>query len=229
MVPDDIAPQRRFTILIVDDHFVVRNGVMAALELEQDMLVVGSVDSAKGAIEHFSEHQPDVVLLDLQLPDMTCPALLDQLRAVDPHARVLVFSAYAREDELVAVMDAGASGYVQKSAPREEFLIALRRVAAGGRYLPLHLQRRIREYRAGPSITQREREILTFIARGHSNKEIAASLGISVETVKEHISSVLGKLDVRDRTSATTEAIRRGIIALQEPSPHPDDEGKGVI
>lgn len=219
-VPAEAARQRALTILIVDDHFVVRNGVMAALELEQDVLVVGSADSAKGAIEQFSVHRPDVVLLDLQLPDMTCTALLAKLRAINPQAKILVFSAYAREDQLVAVMDAGASGYVQKSAPREEFLIALRRVASGGRYLSPNLQQRIREYRAGPNITQREREILTLIARGQSNKEIAATLGISVETVKEHISSVLGKLDVKDRTSATTEALRRGIVALQEPPPH---------
>src|SRR5690349_13791943 len=119
MSPDKMVQPRRFTILIVDDHFVVRNGVMAALELEQDMHVVGTADSGKAAIEQFSEHQPDVVLLDLQLPDMTCAALLARLRLLSPQARILVFSAYAREDELVAVMDAGASGYVQKSAPRE--------------------------------------------------------------------------------------------------------------
>lgn len=229
MTPAASAQLHPFTILIVDDHFVVRNGVMAALELEQDMIVLGSADSAREAIELCSQHRPDVVLLDLQLPDMACPALLTELRALNPHVRVLVFSAYAREDELVAVMDAGASGYVQKSAPREEFLTALRWVATGARYLPPHLQQRIRAYRAGPNITQREREMLTLIARGHSNKEIASNLGISVDTVKEHISSVLGKLDVRDRTSATTEAIRRGIIALQESPPDSGSEHAGGI
>lgn len=187
MSPAEAGSQRPFTIIIVDDHFVVRNGVMSALELEQDIVVVGSADSAGEAIEQFAAHRPDVVLLDLQLPDMACPALLAEFRTLNPRAKILVFSAYAREDELVAVMDAGASGYVQKSAPREEFLTALRRVASGGRYLPSHLQEQIREYRAGPNITRREREIITLIARGQSNKEIASTLGISVETDRKSV------------------------------------------
>jgi DNA-binding NarL/FixJ family response regulator len=216
MIPAEVASARSFSVLIVDDHFVVRNGVMAALELESDIVVVGAADSAAGAIAGYSTHRPDVVLLDLQLPDMAGAVVIIQFRAINPNANILVFSAYARDDELSAVMEAGASGYIQKSAPREELLVALRRVAAGGRYMAPHLQSRIREHRAGPAITPREREVLSLIARGHSNKEIASRLSISVETVKEHISTVLGKLEVKDRTGAATEAIRRGIIPLQE-------------
>ncbi len=205
-----------FSVLIVDDHFVVRNGLTAALEAEPDIRVLGEADSAANALAVFSNQRPDVVLLDLQLPDMGCPALITALRAIDPLAKVLVLSAYARADELDRVLEAGAAGYVQKSAPRDELLMALRRVAAGGRHLNADLRRRIKELRSGPAITPRERDVLALIARGQSNKEIAGTLGISAGTVKQHISTVLDKLEVKDRAQAATEAIRRGIISLSE-------------
>lgn len=215
-MPLDPPFARPFSVLIVDDHFVVRNGLTAALETEPDIRVLGEADSASNALAVFSSQRPDVILLDLQLPDMGCPALITALREIDPLAKVLVFSAYARDDELDRVMEAGAAGYVQKSAPRDELLMALRQVAAGGRHLNAELRRRIKELRSGPAITPRERDVLALIARGQSNKEIADTLGISAGTVKQHISTVLDKLEVKDRAQAATEAIRRGIISLQE-------------
>jgi DNA-binding NarL/FixJ family response regulator len=202
--------------MIVDDHFAVRDGLTAALETEPDIRVIGSADSAAGALALYKNRRPDIVLLDLQLPDTKGCALIAALLAADPLARILIFSAYARDDDLDAVMAAGAVGYVQKAAPRDDLLTALRRVAAGGRYLGSDLYQRIKGLRSGPTITPRERDVLALVAKGQSNKEIAGMLGISTETVKQHISTVLDKLDVKDRTQAATEAIRRGLISFRE-------------
>ena len=210
--PQSTSPS--FTLIIVDDHFVVRTGLAAAFELEADIRVLGVASSGAEALVLYERQGADVVLLDLQLPDMSGLAVLEWLRATGPAVRILVYSAYVRDDEVREVLDRGASGYVQKTASREELLLALRRVAAGGRYVPPEVYRRIQELKRGPVITEREREILALVSRGQGNKEIAATLGISTETVKEHISSILDKLNVRDRTQATTEAIRRGILTL---------------
>lgn len=205
-----------FTLIIVDDHFVVRTGLAAAFELETDIRVLGVASSGADALALYERHGADVVLLDLQLPDMSGLTVLERLRATGPAVRILVYSAYVRDDEVREVLDRGASGYVQKTASREELLLALRRVAAGGRYVPPALHLRVQELKRGPNITEREREILALVSQGHGNKEIAATLGISTETVKEHISSILDKLNVRDRTQATMEAVRRGILTLKE-------------
>ena len=216
MNPDPCPSATPFTVVIVDDHFVVRDGLTAALEMEPDIQVVGAAESAAAARELYFSRRPNVVLLDLQLPDTEGCALITELSAADPPARILVFSAYSRDEDLKAVMDAGASGYITKTAPRDELLTALRRVATGGSYLDADSSRRVKNLRSGPTITPRERDVLALIARGSSNKEIAGALGISAETVKQHISTVLEKLTVKDRAQAAAEAIRRGIITLRE-------------
>jgi DNA-binding NarL/FixJ family response regulator len=128
----------------------------------------------------------------------------------------LIFSTFARDDEIQAALDAGALGYLQKSASREELLAALHQVARGLRTLPPQVARRLAALRLGPAITSREREILALIAAGRANKEIAGSLGVSEDTVKRHVSHILEKLDVNDRAQATAEAIRRGILKMPE-------------
>lgn len=202
------------TVLIVDDHFVVRSGLVASLELDESIKVVGEVERGKDVLAAYQRHRPSVVLMDLQMPDIGGIAATAALCAYDPAARVLIFSTFARNDEIQAALDAGALGYLQKSASREELLAALRSVAQGRLSLPLEIARQLNASRLGPAITPREREILVLIAGGKANKEIAAALAISEDTVKRHVSHILEKLDVNDRAQATAEAIRRGIVKM---------------
>lgn len=204
------------TVLIVDDHFVVRSGLAASLELDDAIKVVGEVERGEELIAAYTRHKPKVVLMDLQLPGMSGIGATTALRAHDPAARVLIFSTFARDDEIQAALDAGALGYLQKSASRAELLEALHAVGQNRRSLPLELTKRLNALRLGPAITPREREILAFIAAGRANKEIAATLNVSEDTVKRHVSHILEKLDVNDRAQATAEAIRRGIVKMPE-------------
>jgi DNA-binding NarL/FixJ family response regulator len=204
------------TVLIVDDHFVVRSGLAASLELDDTIEVVGEVERGEDVVAAYQKHRPRVVLMDLQLPGISGIAATSAVRAHDHTARVLIFSTFARDDEIQAALDAGALGYLQKSASREELLTAIQNVAQGKRYLLPELARRLNALRLGPAITPREREILALIASGRANKEIAASLAVSEDTVKRHVSHILEKLDVNDRAQATAEAIRRGIIKMAD-------------
>jgi len=202
------------TVLIVDDHFVVRSGLAAALEVEDDIKVIGEAKRGDEALEAYQQRQPGVVLMDLQLPGLSGVQATAVLRAHDPEARILVYSTFAHDDEVQMALDAGAAGYLQKSASRDELLTALRRVATGGSYLPPELAQRLANLRLCVGISMREREILELIANGHANKQIAASFAISEDTVKRHVSHILEKLGVHDRAQATAEAIRRGIIKV---------------
>lgn len=201
-------------LLLIDDHFVVRSGLVASLELEDDLKVVGEADRGEDVLRLFAKTKPDVVLMDLQLPgssgiDATAALLRDH-----PTARVLIFSTFARDEEIQAALKAGARGYLQKSSSRDELLAAIRNVARGENSLPPEIAQRLQERLAEPEITPREREIIILVARGNANKEIAATLGISEDTVKQHVSRILVKLKVNDRAQATAEAIRRGIVTV---------------
>jgi DNA-binding NarL/FixJ family response regulator len=211
-----MADSSPLTVLIVDDHFVVRSGLAASLELDDGIKVVGEAERGEDVVPVYQQNRPRVVLMDLQLPGGGGIAATSALRAHDPNARILIFSTFARDDEIQAALDAGALGFLQKSASREELLTALRGVAQGKRHLPPDIARRLNALRLGPAITPREREILGLIARGRANKEIAAALAVSEDTVKRHVSHILEKLDVNDRAQATAEAIRRGIVKMAE-------------
>lgn len=202
------------TVLIVDDHFVVRSGLVAALEVEDDIKVIGEAKRGDEALTEYLRQRPGVVLMDLQLPGLNGVQATAAIRAHDPQARILVYSTFAQDDEVQSALDAGAAGYVQKSALREELITALRSVAAGQEYLPPELSQRLANLRLSAGVTSREREILALIANGNANKQIAALFGISEDTVKRHVSHILEKLNVHDRAQATAEAIRRGIIKV---------------
>lgn len=204
------------TIMLVDDHFVVRSGLAASLDLDDDFSVVAEAERGEDAVEMFLEKRPDVVVVDLQLPGIDGIEVTARLCEADESARVLIFSTFARDDEVQAALDSGASGYLQKSAARDELIAALRAVASGESYLPEGLADRLSGLQLGPTITLREREILALIAQGRANKEIGAELGIAEDTVKRHISNTFQKLEVNDRAQATAEAIRRGIVKVEE-------------
>jgi len=199
---------------LIDDHFVVRSGLVASLELEDDLKVVGQADRGEGAAALFSRLKPDVVLMDVQLPGITGIETTAVLMREHPAARVLVFSTFARDEEIQAALRAGALGYLQKSSSRDDLLKAIRAVSRGEQSLPPDIAQRLKDRLLEPEVTPREREILTLITRGNANKEIAANLGISEDTVKQHVSRILVKLKVNDRAQATAEAIRRGLVSV---------------
>lgn len=201
-------------LLLIDDHFVVRSGLVASLELEDDLDVIAESDRGEQALALFAKHKPDVVLMDLQLPGISGIEATRQLCEAHAGAHVLIFSTFARDEEVGAALKAGALGYLQKSASRDDLLKAIRSVAKGTRSLPADLEARLHQRKAEPEITAREREILALIAQGRANKEIGGALGIAEDTVKRHVSSILDKLRVNDRAQATAEAIRRGLVKM---------------
>ncbi len=202
-------------ILVVDDHFVVRSGLAASLGMEEDLAVVAEASNSAEALEQFARHQPDLVLMDLRLQVGTGIEATAQLRSAHPGARVLIFTTSEGDQDIYRALQAGAGGYLLKSSPREELLLAVRTVAGGGRYLPQSVAARLAERISGDEPSERELEVLRLIARGKSNKEIGALLSIAEDTVKRHVSSLLLKLRVHDRAQAATEAIRRGFIHLE--------------
>lgn len=201
-------------ILVVDDHHVVRSGLAASLGLEDDFDVVAEADNAAAVPALAKKHRPDVILMDLRMPGGSGIEATAALRAEAPDARVLMFTTFDGDEDIYRAMQAGARGYLLKSAPRAELLAAIRAVAAGERYLPAALARRLAGRVAAPDVSEREREVLQLIARGKANKEIASALGISEETVKRHVSNLFVKMGVADRAQATSEGIRRGLIHL---------------
>ncbi len=209
-----MAATQPVKLLLVDDHFVVRSGLAASLELEDDLRVVGEADRGEAVATAFERLQPDLVLMDLQLPGMTGIEATAALLRFHPGARVLIFSTFARDEEVQSALRAGARGYLQKSSSRDDLLRAVRTVAKGGRYLSEEIARRLDERQAEPEITPRELEILALVAQGNANKAIAAQLGIGEDTVKQHVSRILAKLRVQDRAQATAEAIRRGLVRV---------------
>jgi two-component system NarL family response regulator len=202
------------TILLVDDHFVVRSGLAASLALEDDLQVVGEADNAAEALTQFEKLEPQVVIMDLQLGSGSGIEATAQLCRSRADARVLVFSSFARDEDVHRAIRAGALGYLQKSAPRDELLRAVRTVAQGKRFLPSDIAQRLAERLGKPEPSGRELEVLALIAKGRSNKEIATALGVSDETVKTHVSNVMQKLHAQDRAHAVTEAIRLGWLEV---------------
>lgn len=202
--------------MIVDDHYIVRSGLIAALESAGGVAVVGEAERGDDVVRVYRECRPGVVLLDLQLPGLSGVDATRALLEHDPEARVLLFSTFVRDDELQAAFAAGALGYLHKSAHRDELLVALRRVSAGEMHVPVAVLRRLAALRVGPAITAKEREVLAHIAAGRANKEIAQELGVSEDTIKRHVSNILEKMQVNDRAQAVVEAIRRGIVRMAE-------------
>jgi two-component system, NarL family, response regulator len=202
-------------ILVVDDHFMVRMGLSASLNVESDMEVVAEANHGQAAIEAYRTHHPSLVMMDLRLPGMSGIDCTVALVHEFPGARVLMLSTHAEEEEIYRAMQAGAFGYVLKSMMREDLLRAVREVHEGRMFLDPVVGSRLAERLSHRSLTSREVEVLRMVAKGLGNKEIASSLNIAEVTVKLHVSHVLEKLSVKDRTQAATVALQRGIISLE--------------
>jgi len=201
-------------ILVVDDHFMVRMGLSSSLNVEPDMEVIAEAGSGETALEAYRKHHPNLVLMDVRLPGMHGADAVAAIVREFPDARILMLSTHSGEEEIYRSLQAGARGYILKSAMREELLRAIREVQDGKRYIDPAVAPLLAERLSHRSLTSREIEVLKMVAKGMGNKEIAGSLNIAEVTVKLHVSHVLEKLNVKDRTEAATAAVRRGIITL---------------
>lgn len=205
---------RPITLLLVDDHFVVRSGLCATLGIEPGLVVIAQAADGEEALLLYREYRPDVVIMDGRLPGMNGSAATAAILAEDRHARVLMLSVADGEEAIHRALEAGAAGYLLKSAPRDELIRAVRAVAAGEVFIPPVIARVLSERNARPSLTGREQEILALLAMGRANKEIAAQLDLAEITVRKHVSHLLLKLGAQDRTQAVTMALRRGLLEL---------------
>ncbi|HEY4816131.1 MAG TPA: response regulator transcription factor [Candidatus Acidoferrum sp.] len=204
----------KIRVLCVDDHPVVRDGVAAIINLQPDMMVAGAAATGGEALERFFELRPDVALVDLQLPDMSGFDLIKRIKDRSPNARIIVLSSHEGDVDIQRALEAGAQGYVAKGIVRAELLEIIRGVHAGKRCLPASLAQKLAEHIVDEPISPREVEVLSLMAAGRRNKEIASELSIAEDTVKMHVRNILSKLQVNDRTEAVTIALRRGMIQL---------------
>ncbi len=209
-------------VLVVDDHFVVRAGVCALLREVADIAVVGEAEDGRQAVEAAECCAPQVVLMDLRLPELDGVEATRRILAARPEIGIVILTSSDMEAAVLNAVEAGAQGYIAKTAQREEFLEAIRRVAHGDAWLPPHLTRRLLTYlkpspadEAKGTLTGREYVVLELMARGRSNREIACELGISEMTVRTHVSHVLGKLGVHNRVEAALHALRAGLVPLE--------------
>ncbi|MBI5692092.1 MAG: response regulator transcription factor [Verrucomicrobia bacterium] len=204
----------RIRILVVDDHFMVRLGLRGAFAAEADLELVGEARNGAEALALFPRLRPDVTLMDGILPDIHGVEVTQRLVAQHPGAHIIVVSINETAEDIHRALEAGAMGYLPKSAEKEQLVRAIRAVAGGERFLPPELARRVAERNLRVTLSARETEVLVLIAHGRANKEIAAVLNLSEATVKTHIAHILAKLDAPDRTRAVTLAIERGLLRM---------------
>jgi DNA-binding NarL/FixJ family response regulator len=202
-------------VLVVEDHNVVRQGLVALLNLVEGIQVVGEAADGGGAITQFREHRPDVTLIDLRLPKMGGVEVIRRVRADTPQARFIVLTTYDGDEDIYRALKSGAKAYLLKGMTTEELIATIREVHAGKSHIPPAIAERLAERMGTEDLTPRESEVLEQIVAGKSNKEIGAELAISEATVKTHVNTLLSKLGVADRTQAATAAIRRGIVPFE--------------
>jgi DNA-binding NarL/FixJ family response regulator len=199
-------------IMIVEDHAIVRQGLVALLRTVPDFTIVGEAADGRQAIAMFRLHQPDITLMDLRLPQLNGVEAITAIRADFPQARIIVLTTFDGDEDIYRALQAGARGYLLKGMTTDELVEAIRSVHGGKSRIPGPVAERLAERMGAPTLTARETEVLQLIVGGNSNKEIASALFISEATVKTHINSLLSKLGVTDRTQAATTALQRGIV-----------------
>ena len=201
-------------VLVVDDHPVVRQGLVAMLEEAPDLLVVGQAGNGYEALTVFREQQPDVTLMDLRMPQMDGVAAITAICAEFPVARIVVLTTYDGDEDIYQGLRSGAKGYLLKDADPEELLSAIRTVYRGQKYIPPQIGAKLLERVASPELSERELEVLQLLAAGQGTQAVSKSLQITERTVNFHINHILSKLGVEDRTQAVILALRRGIVVL---------------
>ena len=209
-----MAEKKKIRILTVDDHPLLREGIAAIIKSQPDMMLVAEAANGRDAIERFKEHQPDVTLMDLRLPDMSGLDAMAAIRADFRDAAVIILTTFEGDVEIQRALERGARGYMLKSAPPNELIEAIRQVAAGKKRIAAEIAAQLAEHLSDEGLTLREIEVLREVAGGSRNREIGARLFISEETVKVHVKHIMEKLGASDRTQAVAIAVRRGIIEL---------------
>ena len=202
-------------ILLADDHPSLRDGLASILHAQPDLLVVAEAGSGREAVEKFKITTPDVLIVDLRMPDGDGIQTIKELVAIDPAVKTLVLTTYDNEEDVFSALEAGARGYILKDTTREEIIEAVRQIHAGNRYLPSAIASRLADRMIRPSLTPRELDVLRLVSRGRTNKEIAVAMFISEETVKSHVKGLFQKLGVHDRAEAVGIALQRGLLRLE--------------
>jgi len=201
-------------IMLVDDHYLVRVGLASIISLESDLTVCAEASTGEQAVELFRSQRPDVTLMDLRLPGMNGAEATQVMRSEDPHARVVVLSTYAGDEEIYNALQAGALAYLLKTVEREELVATIRAAAVGQRRISAEVAALLADRLPRSQLSRRELDVLALVVQGKRNKEIASTLDISEGTVKVHVSNILSKLAVADRTEAVAVALQRGILKL---------------
>ncbi|MCF3648200.1 response regulator [Synoicihabitans lomoniglobus] len=213
-----VAPQPRtpgkIRLLVVDDHMVMRMGLVYAASAQPDMEVIAEVETGEEALLVYRDHHPDVVVLDLRMRGWGGLQTIRVLRQEFRDAKIVIYSNYARGEEVFQALKSGASGFVVKNMEVSRLLEAIRKVKSGGRYLPPELAVRMSERALSP-LSDREHEVLALISTGQSNKEIGNALGVTEGTIKLHVTNIFSKLEVNSRTEALVVAVQRGIIDIE--------------
>jgi DNA-binding NarL/FixJ family response regulator len=201
-------------VLAVDDHALVREGIAALIARQSDMELIAEASNGREAVEQFRSHHPDVTLMDLQMPEMGGIDALSAIRGEFPDARIIVLTSYAGDVQVSRALRGGARAYLLKDMLRKELLDTIRAVHAGQKRVSSEVAAGIAEHASDDALTPRETDVLRLIASGKANKEVAAQLGLTEQTVKSHVKNILAKLGANDRTHAVTTALKRGIIDL---------------
>jgi len=204
----------RIRVFSVDDHPLLREGIEAIINSQSDMVLVAHAASGSEAIQLFSQHQPDVTLMDLRLPDMSGIDALIAIRSEFAEARIIMLTTFEGDVEIRRSLEAGAHGYMLKNMPPKELLEVIRQVHKGRKRIPPEVAAHLAEHLGEDALSEREIEVLRYVASGNRNRDIAERLFISEETVKVHIKHIMEKLSASDRTQAVSIAIRRGILQL---------------
>jgi DNA-binding NarL/FixJ family response regulator len=208
------SEKKKIRILAADDHVLIRQGIISIIGDDPDLELVAEASTGREAIEQFRRHQPDVTLMDLQMPEMGGIEAIIAIRSEFPNARIIVLTTYTGDVQVVRALKAGARAYLLKGSVHTDLLETIRAVHAGQKRVPPEVAAEVAGHTGEEDLTARELEILKLVAAGNANKEIAAQLSISEDTVKSHVGSVLEKLGANDRTHAVTIGLKRGIIAL---------------
>ena len=209
-------PSRPVRILIVDDHPVVRAGLTSMLGTQPELEVVGSASSGEEALVKIRQVDPDLLLLDLRMPGMGGVEVLLEMKRRSHHARALILTSFETDEDIYRAVQAGAQGYLLKDTSLREMVDAIRIVHGGKKYFPRDIASRLAERMMRSNLTAWEIEILKMLSKGPTNKQIGHALGISENTVKNHVNSIIEKLEVSDRTEAATTAIQRGLISVDD-------------
>ena len=209
-----MSGNRKIRVFSVDDHPLLREGIAAIINSQDDMVMVAQASNGRDAIQQFGEHRPDVTLMDVRMPDISGIDALSAILGEFPDARIVMLTTFEGDVEIQRSLAAGARGYVLKNMPPKELVEVIRQVHAGKKRIPQEIAAQLAEHIADERLTGREVDVLQHVAGGNRNREIAERLMISEETVKVHIKHIMEKLGANDRTAAVTIAVRRGIIQL---------------